>query len=692
MTNNNALNNFAQRGANGNPFLHYFIRNINNAQKLRELKNTKPQAKLDLSTCYNVIGNLGKIGYVAGSKIELIISKTSVCEALKDMELNAQFLTNGEVDFFKLALLFPQIGVEGSMDGYVSIFSEKEYIQVTDKKKRTSKILKACKSKIKYFLERLRALRSCSQEDLVLIGKDLEIIATVMSELEIDAAKEENKRKGMLKIEDFMNPKFKQRAREIEVIHNYDDIVNSKKGYSKEQVTELVYELEKYPTLFDFDEIFEARKEAFLNKLKEDKTVLTEEEMAERICNIKFAVREDCMVLDPLFQVVEVMLESIKETLVGFNNFYVNSDMTLFENLCFDPQRDLEEDITGESDEEAVKSIRQTAVIAYEMINNIFAYGKYMSMNKVEDVAKIARNIVYTAGDIRGYSAHETFLIAVDAGWYKRCYNEKGQVYLSKSKNFKYAAVKALFETELKYYFNADAMRKEADLQIPDELLDLDVLHEGAVLEFYNGQCTIEMEDDEYTILRADDTRFTGSILIDADEDDYAVFVEEANQYEFEMVDYVIFDNIADVLHSENRLEPGTLEALSVEAETTAGVFGKEYAKYKLIPKTKSDEGQGFLNDKEKQDEANRVAPILKKWCDTFALCPVLRLDFGVKENHYYLHNEEGVGKIMGKMHDSYVDEDAEYSSIFAIATSVGAIVIKESEEDEECDEDEIEE
>lgn len=673
------VNAYVEQGANSNAEEFLYKRAFNNAVALRAEKKD-PTRVLDLSQAANLVGSLGKLGYVPGSKISLIISKTCICEALKDMELNKQFLgEDGKIDMFKLAAVFPYVGTEATTEGYVRIFSEAEFKEVVDKGGRKQRALNACKDRIHVILQRIREFKGGTQEDLVLLGKDLEIVATVMSELEIDAAKDENKRLGMIKIEEFMNIRLQQRGRQINIINNFDDMISYKNGYTPEIVSKLVYEIKEEITFFDFERVCEKRIAEFFAKAKETGKVLTEAESKDAVRNIKKAVREECMVVDPLFQIVEMMLEAVKDTLDKFAVFYMNSDMKLFEDLFITAQRDEEENIVeGETLEEAIASVRKTAVIVYEMINNTFAYGKSMSMAKPSDIASMGRNIIYTAGAIRGFSEEDTFLMAVDAGWYRRSV-KNGKAGLSKAKNFKYKAVEMVFGTELKYYFNSDAMRKEAKLEIPQELLDAGLFYEGIVLEFEDGQCEIDLtDDDSYSILRVDDIHYTGSILLEVDEEGYAVFVEDVNQYEFEVVDYVVFDNIADANH---RLDIGAFEALFVEAETTDGVFAKEYAKYRLVPKTKSEDNGGYiLSDAEKAEEAKRITPILNKWENTVELECSAGLICSIEQDHYCINGQKG-GAILGKVHDSFLQED-EYKQIFSYSTAVGAIIVKEPVEE----------
>lgn len=683
---NNAIKGFEKKGANGDKSAFIFKRDKNNAQALRNMKRKGKNQKLDLTNAENIIGAIAKLGYVPGSKIGLIISITCVCETFKDPELNKQFLTDGKVDFFKLAAVFPFVGTKGTSSGYRRLFSEKEYIDVIDNTGRKQIVVLGGKEKAALFPERLEEMSDCTPEDLILIGKDLEILATVLSELEIDAAKDEEKRKGMIDINDFMNTMLKQRSRNIEVIDNFKDIVSFKKGYSEEVVTELVYEFNKCHTLFDLDALFEKEVAEYMQELKEENKGkdISEEQVKADLENIRIELRDECMVVDPLFEVVELMMEAIKETLESLTTFYVNSDMKLFEGLSIDPQRDEEENIVeGETLDEAIYSIQKTAVIVYEMINNTYTYKKHMSMTKPEDLAKIGRNIIYTAGAIRGFSEQDTFLIAVDAGWYKR-FNKRGKDRLVKA-NFRFSAVEAVFGTELKYYFNEDAMRTEANLEIPDELLEYEIFEEGAVLEFYDGQCVIEAGEEEHTILRVDDIDFTGSILLEVDEEGYVSFVEEVDQYDFDIVDYAILDSIADVTSVHNSIAPENFEALLVEAEVTDGVFAKAYDKSKLIPKKKSDkENQKFLTTEEVIAEANRVAPLLSKWENMIKSEYVRGLNFGIEQDHYYLSDSTGKGRVFGKVHDCFMQED-EYIDIYTIATTVGAIVIKKVEEVEEA-------
>lgn len=681
----NALKGFQQKGANGNKLAHLFSKDKNKASALRNTKKMNVETLIDLTLADNKIGALAKIGYVPGSKIGLIISVTCSCAAFIDPELNKQFCKeNGEVDFFKLRLVFPHAGVEGIQDGYQRVFTEEEYKMVMDKTGRNHVIMNALKLKIPQFAQQLKELKSCNKEDLVFIGKDLEVISTVISELEIDAAKDEKKREGILDISEYMNIQMKQRSRNIEVINNFKDIISYKKGYSKTIVTELVYEFNEAYTLFDFDNLFKERVEEYYAELNASGEEKDPEIVKEEIDKIKIQTRDECMVMDPLFQVVELMMEAVKDSLNELTTYYVNSDMSLFENLLVDPQRNEENNIVeGESLEEAIYSIRKTAVIMYEMLNNTYMYKDHMSMIKPDDLARIARNIIYSAGHIRGFEPQDTFLIAADAGWYKRSYGKKEK--LNKT-NYRFTAVEAIFGTELKYYFNEEVMRTEAKIEMPDELLEYEIFEEDMVLEFENGQCVVTIDDEEFTILRIDNVEFTGSILMEVDEEDYVSFVEFVDQYEFDLVDYAVFDNIADVSLDTNSIDPASFEALLVEAETTDGAVAKRYSSSKLIPKRKSDKDEnGLLTAEEVVKEAARIAPLLKRWENMIKAEYIHNLNSSFVQNHYCLSDSTGKGRILGKVHDECIFEDEEYNSIYTISTGVGAIMIKNVKEVEEA-------
>lgn len=662
---------------------HLFRRTLNNANALtKEFGNNDV---IDLSKGMdNIMGSLAKFGYMPGSDISIIISVTCVCFVLKDKELNKQFLDkDGKVDLFKLRAIFPYVGTKGNGIGYTSLFSNEEYVRIADKTMREHLVLGAYKSKLAAFPVKIANFTSGDGDDLVRIGKDLEIASTVISELELDAAKNEEKREGMISIEDFMNTRLKQQSRNLSFMNNFQDIVSYMNGYSSKAVTKLVYGFANTKTMFDFDDYYAAKEEEYLTQLKEsgEYSIIDPDTLKSELYKLKLQVRSECMIVDPLFSVVEAMMETVKDTLSKLADCYVESDMKIFKGLSILPQRNEEDNlIEHESLEDSILSVKKTALIVYEMINNAFIYNKLIPMMKIEDIAKVGRNVIYNAGAVRGFTPHDTFLMAADAGWYKRKSN--GNIVNTANTNrehYKFAAVEAVFGTELKHYLNPNAMRKAADLEIPPEVLDSNIFEPGSVLAFKDGQCLVPLGDEVHTIIRLDELDYTGYLLLVVNEEEgYAEFIENTNQYAYDEIDYVIFDNIADITARSNSVAPEEFEALLVDAEINNFAMSNRYKTSKLTLKTKSEkEGVFFLTDEERVREAARIAPLVEYWENIIKLEYVKGLNSGIEQNHYYLSDATGKGRILGKVHDSFLEEDKEYNNIFTIATPVGAIMVK---------------
>lgn len=684
MLQNTILNQFVKAGANGEVGAHLFKKELNNACALTNEYKEDNQV-LDLSQAIDsIMGSVAKFGYIPGSDIGIIIHVTCICYVLKDKDLNKQFLNeDGTVDLFKLAAVFPKVGTVGNQCGYNSVFSAEECIEILDKTGRIHNVMAAYKPRIKVFTDSIARFCGGTADDLVRIGRDLEVTSTVISELEIDAAKDDSKREGMVAIEDFMNTKgLKQRSRTIGFKNNFKDIVNYKKGYISEAHTKLEYGFNEVKTMFDFDEYYNFKKEEFIKGLKDsgEYDEMDSQQLQKELGKLKLQVRNECVIEDPLFEIVQVMMDAVRPTLEELTRFYVNADMKLFKNFNILPQRDEEYNwMPHESLDDAIFAVKKTAVIVYEMINNVYSYSKLIAMMKPSDLAKIGRDVIYNSGAVRGFTPHDTFLMGVDAGWYKR--DSKGRISDTKDTNrerFSYAAVEAVFGTELKYYLNPEAMRKVADLDIPDEVLESGIFEPGLAFGFKDGQCSVEVDGEEHTILRLDDVEYTGYLLLAVDDEGNAEFVENVDQYAFNEVDYAIFDSIADVTSTANSIAPEDFEALLVNAESTDFVVANKYKNSRLVLKTTSEkQGVKFLTEEEKAREAERVAPLLGYWENIMKLEYEKDLTSGITQRHYHLSDNTGKGRILGKIHDSFLETDKEYNNIFTIATPVGAIMIK---------------
>lgn len=638
-----------------------------------KLKSNDSQV-IDLSSAYNIVSTVAKLGYVAGSKISLIISLTCVCEALKDPDLNKQFLMEGSedvVDLHKLSLVFPNIGkaeVKGP-EGYESVFTEEEYRVVTDVLGRTQTILLACKKKIAEFAKRIEAISFLSLADLIKIGRDLEIVATVMSELEIDAAKDENKRKGMIDITDFMNEYMKQSSRNFSLLNNFDKIKENKKSENSETVEELTQTMVSGRTLFEYEEV--------LKEVQEERQAALDagEEPNFEEWQIPDIALARCVVKDPLYTLNEELLEVTNGQMKKLGSHFMASDMDLFKGFDIRPERDEEANkYKNESVDDSIIFIKKLAITIYDIINNIFKYKNFMPMSKVEDVATVGRNIIYTAAEDRGISPEDAFFLSVDAAWLK--VDSKGK--LSPRGYFRYKACEEVFPNELKCHFNQEAMNSQVDIEVPEELFEVeDLFVENRIFNFENGTCEIQGLDGEYySLLNNNDEYFSGKVLVKIDEEGYIYFFEEFNAYDFERVDFFVLDSIADMRKEANKIAPDQLQELIDLQDKNRYAFSNIYNKSKITDLkayAKDAELLKFANDIEPAMAMfNNVVKFPVSMANAFSLIPTK------DKKHIYIKDlNSKVAKMAGSLLGVRLSKKlSECEEIQIEATPVGALIV----------------
>lgn len=645
---------------------------LSDLDTINSLKSNKDEV-IDLSNAYNTISTVAKLGYVAGSKIGQIISVTCVCEALKDPELNKQFLAKESedvVDLHKLSLVFPFIGtVPSTEEGYVSVFGPELHANVTDKLGREQIILLAGKAKIEDFSNRIKTCTMLHKNDLVTIGRDLEIVATVMSELEIDAAKDEKKREGMIDLSEFMNEYMVQNSRSIAVINNFNQIKEEKKNNSTSK-TELSQSIVTGRSLFQYEEILEelkAEREAQLNEG-------VEPEFKE--CELPGAALGRCSVMDPLYALVESMVEVTNNQMSRLGELYRCSNMDMFKGFDIMPERNEEANkYQNETITQSVIAIKKAAVLTYNMINSVYKYKKHMSMCRVEDLAVMGRNIIYTMAQDRGIDLMDAFYLAVDAAWLK--IDSKGA--LSPRGSFAYKACEAMFSNELKCHFNAEAMSTEVDIEIPEELFELeDLFVDGRIFNFEDGSCEIQGEDGEYySMIRIDNDEFNGKVVVKIDEEGYLTFLEALNPFGFERVDFFMLDSIANMGVDANKLNAEELAALIEKDATDRFAFHNVYNKSKIV-----DTNKAYAPEAELLKFANKVEPVIKQFAGTVKFTvshsDIFSLYPNRGRNHLYMKDtRDGAARMIGSLAQFSISKSLpECSNMKVLATPVGAMIV----------------
>lgn len=640
-----------------------------------ELKKDEDQI-VNLTNAYNIIGALAKLGYVAGSKIGQIISLTCVCETLKDIELNKQFLIEGsrkQVDLFKLSLVFPYLNTaENKIRGYESVFTEDEFAEVTDRNNRTQTILLACKDKIKDFSDRLKEIAYLELEDLLVIGRDLEIVATVMSELEIDAAKNEKKREGMIDISEFMNEFMTQNSRKFKMFDNFDTVKEAKRMKDNDpnkDYAKLELELKTKPSLFEYEDVLKKLQDEHMQALYNGEIPEHDEE------DLPDVALSMCAVRDPLYTMNEELLNVMNIQMNKLGDIYNNSDNDLFKGFDVMPERDETlNKFKDETPEQSVIAIKKIAILVYDMISSTYKFKNYMSMSKVEEIATIGRNIIYTAATDRGISLADAFYLGVDAAWLK-VVNGK----INPRGYFRYKACEAVFGNELKCHFNAEAMCKEVEVEIPEELFEVeDLFINNKLFNFENGSCEIEGLDGEYySILRLDNINFTGKVLVKIDEEGYLAFMEQLNPYVYERVSFFALNSISNMLIDANKFSAEEMAKITIVDAKERYAFTNAYKKAKVIDTVR-------YNAKEADvlAYANNIAPVLNAFDNItkFAVTMSERFSIApdVRREHIYMKDAtNGAVRMVGSLVNFSIDKPLkDCSDMKIVSTPIGALIV----------------
>ena len=633
-------------------------RDLNNYETIKYLKANK-KTELEIKSPSSIIRALARLGYVAGSMVGIITNLVEVSGVLMDNEYNTQFIKeDGTADLTKLRKVFPTVGTKGNDEGYEAIFAESNnnIFLVENLQGRQMRLVKALKSDISIFVEKLETTKVFVQEDLVRIGQDLEKIGRVMQELEIDSAKDATVKEGMLEITEFMSAyTCKLASKKLTVSHNFDDIVANKKADAKHKKNvKFTYAIDEYLPL---DNAYDYAKQQFELFIAANPNASQEELVKAKKDAIDKAMKES-LIKDSATELKEYMVQQQSNFIGQLVEMYELSNMRLFEEFL---SLNIDKDVT------AIHEVKKMVIIACEMIHNHFRYSKHMPMTRVDELAVKLRNAIYTLGEVKGFTPEETFRIACNAGWFKMT-EYKGEQNFSLLNNYRYTAISAMFSNELKWHFNADAMYSTIEVEIPDNF----AIAPGTPFYMENGECEVELEDGSTDFMFCtEEDDYTG-IVIAKVIDGEAVFVKYVNEYEFEQVEFLMFDNVCDLTQAANVYSAGAatdeqiINAVTTMTETNTN--GMDAAEKELAEKA----------------DAERLQKAFGLWSNAIELS--VR-----KKDKYALHTIKISGKLhlnlrrqaddasrmLGRVsHAVKANKMSEYNTMDTIVCAKGAIAI----------------
>ena len=633
-------------------------RDLNNYETIKYLKANK-KTELEIKSPSSIIRALARLGYVAGSMVGIITNLVEVSGVLMDNEYNTQFIKeDGTADLTKLRKVFPTVGTKGNDEGYEAIFAESNnnIFLVENLQRRQMRLVKALKSDISIFVEKLETTKVFVQEDLVRIGQDLEKIGRVMQELEIDSAKDATVKEGMLEITEFMSAyTCKLASKKLTVSHNFDDIVANKKADAKHKKNvKFTYAIDEYLPL---DNAYDYAKQQFELFIAANPNASQEELVKAKKDAIDKAMKES-LIKDSATELKEYMVQQQSNFIGQLVEMYELSNMRLFEEFL---SLNIDKDVT------AIHEVKKMVIIACEMIHNHFRYSKHMPMTRVDELAVKLRNAIYTLGEVKGFTPEETFRIACNAGWFKMT-EYKGEQNFSLLNNYRYTAISAMFSNELKWHFNADAMYSTIEVEIPDNF----AIAPGTPFYMENGECEVELEDGSTDFMFCtEEDDYTG-IVIAKVINGAAVFVKYVNEYEFEQVEFLMFDNVCDLTQAANVYSAGAatdeqiINAVTTMTETNTN--GMDAAEKELAEKA----------------DAERLQKAFGLWSNAIELS--VR-----KKDKYALHTIKISGKLhlnlrrqaddasrmLGRVsHAVKANKMSEYNTMDTIVCAKGAIAI----------------
>ena len=633
-------------------------RDKDNYDIVQQLKTNKG-TEIELKNPGTVIRALARLGYVAGSMVGIITNLVEVSGVLMDNEYNKQFLKeDGTVDLIKLRKVFPAVGTEGNGEGYAAIFMEANgnIFLVENKQGRQMRLVKALKSDITIFVEQLKMSSKLTQEDLVRIGQDLEKIGRVMQELEIDSAKDATVKEGMKEITEFMSAyTCKLASKKLTISNNFADVVANKKADAKHKKdVKFTYAIDEYLPL---DKAYDKAKKQFELFVAANPNATQEDLIKAKKDAINDAMKES-LIEDAATELKGYMVQQQANFMGQLVEMYELSNMKLFEEFLA---------LNIDKDIKAIHKVKKMVIVACEMIHNHFRYAKYIPMTKVDELAVKLRNAIYTLGESEGLTPEETFKIACNAGWFKIT-EYKGEENFSMVNNYRYTAISAMFANELKWHFNADAMYSTIEVEIPDNF----AIAIGTPFYMENGECEVELEDGSTDFMFCtEEDNYTGIVIAKIINDE-AVFVKYENEYEYEQVEFLMFDNVCDLTQDANTYKADTVtkEAVinSVTTMTETNTYGMDAEKKEL----------------EEKADAVRLQKSFGLWSNAIELSVSKKDKYTlrtVKINdklHLNLRREsDTASRMLGRVsHAVKTNKMHEYNTIDTIVCAKGAIAI----------------
>ena len=632
-------------------------RDLNNYETVKYLKANK-KTEIELNNSSDIVRVLARLGYVAGSMVGIITNLVEVSSVLMDNEYNVQFIKeNGTADLIKLRKVFPTVGTKGNGEGYEAIFAESNnnIFLVENLQGRQMRLVKALKSDIAIFVEKLETTKVFVQEDLVRIGQDLEKIGRVMQELEIDSAKDATVKEGMMEITEFMSAyTCKLASKKLTVSHNFAEIVANKKADAKHKKdVEFKYAIDDYLPL---DNAYDEAKKQF-ELFVEANPNSTHDELVKAKTDAINKAMKDSLIKDSATELKEYMVQQQANFMGQLVEMYKMSNMKLFEDFLA---------LNIDKDVNIVRYVKKMVIIACEMIHNHFKYAKHMPMAKVDELAVKLRNAIYTLGESKGLTPEETFRIACNAGWFKISMHEGEEKFIPLN-NYRYTAIAAMFTNELKWHFNADAMYSTIEVEIPDGY----EIAPGTPFYMENGEYEVELEDGSSDfIFCTEEDDYTGIVIAKVINGE-AVFVKYVNEYEYEPVEFIMFDEVCDLTQAANIYDAqnATDEQISnaVTTITETNTNGMDAEEKELAEKA----------------DAIKLKESFNLWANVIELSLTKKDEYALHtiklSNKTYLNIRKGeaASRMLGRISHAFkTNAMSEYTTIDTIVCAKGAITI----------------
>lgn len=528
---------------------------IKTVDQLTAIKKDKTKV-LNLTSAKKMISALGKIGYASGSAVGLITVLVSNTDMLQDNTLNKQFLKAGtnEIDMFKFGKLFLKESNSESCTGYNRVFDDNKLVCVTDGFDIKQYVLAGFKSDIETFANRVMSMSAGHQEDLVKIGQDLEVVGRILQEVEIDSAKDASKKDGVKEISQIMSPNAaKILSNNLNFYNNFEDIIDQKRLSSIGKASKnLVFDFKVTRPAITMNSLYKFIDEETKRFLADKAEGLEQYEIEKEIANIKNKALAKAIIVDPAGQIaIDLTKQYCNELSKLVEHYKNNTDMSLFNRYDYTPNRVNEpiKRFAHETEAQAITNLQRIIIKIYEMINSTFTHksvnsSERIALAKAEELAAVGRRIIYTMGTQRGFAIKDVFALAVSLA--DKTIGNLGGL---KTTNFKFRPMELMFATELKWDLAPEAMDTAVlELDLP---LGLE-LELNTKFDMEDGQVIVEIDGEEEVINCLSDDEYTGEILVTLDENDEVVFKAVVNPYEFEEIDFLLYDKLIEQQIKDN--------------------------------------------------------------------------------------------------------------------------------------------